>query len=96
MRRLNPLLRGAAPKPLVMTVDTSVALAIFGSETWWPGLKRPTTHGLVTPPTTHYCGLIIKAILQALGATISQRKTTPLTIFFRESGIPPARTLLGK
>lgn len=95
MRRLNPINRGAAPKPLVQAVDACVvSVATYGAEVWWPGLTRPTTHGIVTPPTTYLCGLIDKAVHPAIRAALPVWRTTPNVVLHRESGIPPARIML--
>lgn len=95
MRRLNPVNRGAAPGPLFMAVDSCVvSFASYGAEVWWPGLTRPTSRGIVTPPTSHLYRLIEKAIYLALKAALPVWKTTPNVVLSRESGIPPARILL--
>ncbi|KAI1006775.1 hypothetical protein K3495_g1438 [Podosphaera aphanis] len=71
MRRLNPVLRGAAPSPLVAAVSSCVVpVATFGADVWWPGLTRPTARGNVTPTTTHLCSLIEKSVHLALRAAL--------------------------
>ncbi|KAI0994897.1 hypothetical protein K3495_g13283 [Podosphaera aphanis] len=95
MRRLNPVLRGAAPSPLVAAVSSCVVpVATFGADVWWPGLTRPTARGNVTPPTTPLCSLIDKSVHLALRAALPVWRTTPNVVLHRESGIPPARMLL--
>ncbi|KAI1005176.1 hypothetical protein K3495_g3041 [Podosphaera aphanis] len=95
MRSLNPVIRGAAPGPLVMAVDACVlSLATYGAEAWCPGSKRLIARGVVTPATTHLCNLVDKAVRLALRAAIPVWKTTPIPILHRESGISPARILL--
>ncbi|KAI0992044.1 hypothetical protein K3495_g16142, partial [Podosphaera aphanis] len=95
MRKLSPVSRGAAPGPLVTAVDSCVVpVATFAAEVWWPGLKRPTKRGDVTPPTVYLCNLIDKAVRVALRAALPVWRTTPNVILHREGGIPPANILL--
>lgn len=89
MKRLNPILRGAAPGPLVTAVDAYVVpVATFGTEVWWPGKTRPTLKGNVSNSTRQQCALIDKAIHVALRAALPVWKTTSNAILHREGGIP--------
>ncbi|KAI0991080.1 hypothetical protein K3495_g17107, partial [Podosphaera aphanis] len=46
MRQLNTVKRGAAPKALIVAVDSCVIpVATYGTKVWWPGLSRPTVTG---------------------------------------------------
>ena len=95
MRRFNSAYRGAAPMPLVRAVDACIVpVATFGSDVWWPGLKRPTLRGISTPSTTNMRSMIDKAILMGLRAALPVMRTTPNVVLHREAGIPPAKILL--
>ena len=95
MRRFNSAYRGAAPMPLVRAVDACIVpVATFGSDVWWPGLKRPTLRGISTPSTTNMCSMIDKAILTGLRAALPVMRTTPNAVLHREAGIQPANILL--
>lgn len=48
MRRLDPVLGGAAPEPHIMAVKACViSVTTFGAKVWCPGLKRPSTRGIL-------------------------------------------------
>ncbi|KAI1004647.1 hypothetical protein K3495_g3568 [Podosphaera aphanis] len=95
MRKLSPVSRGAAPGPLIAAVDSCVVpVATFAAEVWWPGLKRPTKRGDVTPPTVYLCNIVDKAVHVALRAALPVWRTTPNVILHREGGILPANILL--
>ncbi|KAI0996528.1 hypothetical protein K3495_g11653 [Podosphaera aphanis] len=95
MRRFNSAYRGAAPEPLVRAVDACIVpVATFGSDVWWPGLKRPTIRGISTPSTTNMCNMIYKAILMGLRVALPVVRTTPNVALHREAGIPPTKILL--
>ncbi|KAI0995413.1 hypothetical protein K3495_g12766 [Podosphaera aphanis] len=95
MRRFNSAYHGAAPMPLVRAVDACIVpVATFGSDVWWPGLKRLTVRGLSTPSTTNLCNMVDKAILMGLRAALPVMRTTPNVVLHREAGIPPAKILL--
>lgn len=95
MRRFNSGFRGAAPGPLVIAVDMCIVpIATFGSDVWWPGLKRPTQCGTVTSSTTNLCSMIDRANLMGLRAALPMMRTTPNAIIQREGGIPPEKVIL--
>lgn len=95
MRRFNTAYRGAAPGALVRAVETCiVSVATYGSDVWWPGLRRPTIRGTVTPQTTNICNMMDKAILTGLRAALPVMWTTPTVVVHREGGIPPAKYIL--
>ncbi|KAI1002900.1 hypothetical protein K3495_g5303 [Podosphaera aphanis] len=92
---VSPVSRGAAPGLLVAAVDSCVVPVVtFAAEVCWPGSKRPTKRGDVTPPTVYLCNLIDKAVRVALRAALPVLRTTPNVILHREGGIPPANILL--
>lgn len=95
MRRFNSTYRGAAPDALIRAVDLCIIpVATYGSEVWWPGLKRPTQRGVSTSQTTGLCSMIDKVISTGLRAALPVMRTTPTVVLQREGGIPPARIIL--
>lgn len=94
MRRTNSIIRGAAPRASVPTVELCVVtVTIFVAEVWWPVIACPTAKGTVTPPTSHLCSLIDKNFLVALRVALSVWRTTPKVVRVREGGIPSTHIL---
>lgn len=82
MCRLNPVLRGSAPKPLVVAIEIYVvSVATFGAKVWRPGLELPSTRGIEIPSANRHCELTDDAVRLALRPVIPLWKNTPLVIF---------------
>ena len=95
MRRFNTAYRGAAPGALVKAIDTCIVpIATYGADVWWPGLRRPTVRGMVTPPTAGLCSMIDKAVLMGLRSALPVMRTTPNAVLHREGGIPTGKIIL--
>lgn len=71
MCRLNPVLRGSAPKPLVVAIEIYVvSVATFGAKVWRPGLELPSSRGIEIPSANRHCELTDDAVRLALRPVI--------------------------
>ncbi|KAI0992184.1 hypothetical protein K3495_g16002, partial [Podosphaera aphanis] len=97
IRRINTVQRGADPGPMIKAVQACViSTALYGAETWWPGLTRITTQRSkkVGTGVGWHTEILDNTIIKAVRAALPAWRTTPNTVLHRESGIPPATILL--
>ncbi|CVL09069.1 related to reverse transcriptase [Fusarium mangiferae] len=100
LRGLANAIHGPLPSAVRSAVMACVEpVLLHGSEAWYPGTTRPrwSQPNRDTPSSSqHLIQRMNKALHQSMRAILPIWKTTPITILYRESGIPPVDQLLEK
>lgn len=98
LRSLGNTTRGAPPRLLRHAIlACALPSALYGSETWWPGINRTTEQGnIVSNKVMGHLDILRKMILSSARAILPVYKTTPTPALLRESGLLPPDLELDK
>lgn len=98
LRSLGNTTRGAPPCLLRQAIlACALPSALYGSETWWPGIYKTTDEGrIISNKITGHLDILRKVILSSARVILPVYKTTPTPALLRESGLLPPDLALDK